>query len=629
MSRPPTSPPPDSPHTSTPLVIRVAEWGPAIATGAALAVGLGLLLQAPQAGLDLTDEGLYLLAADNHQPLAGLTGWFGRYTGLLFGAVGYDIGWFRVAGVALMAAAGMILGAALSRWVTDRDTARLRLPGRLAIVLGTASGALINYSLFIRTPGYNWLTFVGALLAVSGILVALTLRGSEPRVDRSVIVAGSLIGVGCIVALWGKASAGVGLGLIAAVATAAPRLDGRSVRVSGGLVAVAVAALLLVLHFMFVADPAGTVQGFARSYRMLELINSRHALPALVAEMVGGLAAVPADVFRATQGLVLLGLLPLLLVAVGRARRPTATVVLVAVPVLIVCVVLLAKGQWLGGVRGYRSVAVADLAVLGSAALGALAARSSVLARANGAEPAPRGRLIYGSMALLGSAALYAFGSDNGFVAQMNGAAVFVLAAAGGFVAIALPPRIRAMTFSTGAIVVAAISTVVLATAHADPYRIAPLDRATEMIAFGPRGTPLTVDSAAAAYWQRLVADATAACWVPGTRLFDLTWSPADAYALGATVPETLVPLAGNFTTGTASALEALRVSDPPDWADAWVLTSPDTPQVDPAVAMALAGRTFPGDYDRVATLQTPHLGLHQELWRPSDASPCPSASSE
>jgi hypothetical protein len=629
MSRPQTSPPPDSRHSRTPLLIHVAEWGLAIATGVALAVGLGLLVQAATAGLDLTDEGLYLLSADNQQPYAGLNGWFGRYTGLLFGAVGYDIGWFRVAGVVLLAASGMVLGAALVRWVTDGKAAGLPLPARLGIVLGAASGALINYSLFIRTPGYNWLTLVGAALAVSGILVALTLRGTDARYGRAAIVAGSLIAIGCVLALWGKASAGIGLGLIGAVAMAAPGLDGRRVRMSAGLFAFAVGVFLLVLHFLFIADPATTIQMFVRSFRMLEFINPEHAMGAVVAEMVGGLAAVPAAVFRATWGLILLGLLPLLLVAIGRAHRPVATAVAVAGPVLIVSLFLLAKGAWLGGVRGYGSVAVADLAVLSTAALGAIAARLSVRAPDDEGYPAHRRRLIYGSMALLGAAALYAFGSDNGFVAQTNGAAVLVLAAAGGMLAIPLAPRIGAATFSGGALLVAIISTVVLATAHANPYRMAPLESATETIAFGPRGQALALDPAAAAYWQQLVADAKAACWVPGTRLFDLTWSPADAYALGATVPETLIPLAGHFTTGTASAEEALRVSTPPDWADAWLLTSPDIPQVDPAVVMALAGRTFPGDYDLVATLQAPGLGLHQQLWRPADADPCPSAGSE
>jgi hypothetical protein len=626
MSRPQTSPPPDSRHSRAPLLIHVAEWGLAIATGAALAVGLGLLVQAATAGLDLTDEGLYLLSADNHQPYAGHNGWFGRYTGLLFGAAGYDIGWFRVAGVLLLAASGMVLGAALIRWVTDGSPARLGLPARVGIVLGTASGALINYSLFIRTPGYNWLTFVGAALAVAGILIALTLRAPS---QRAIVVAGSLIAVGCVLALWGKASAGIGLALIAAVAIAAPGLDGRRVRMSAGLVAVAIAAFLLVLHFLFIADPVTTIQLFQRSFQMVAVMDPKHAVAGATAEMLGDLAAAPAAVLQPTSGLILVGLAPLLLIAFGRGVRPVATAVLVAGPVLIVALYLLAKGAWLGGASGYESVATADLALLGTAALAAITA--GLVARGSDAEadPGHRRRLVYGVSALLGATAVYAFGSANGFVAQTNGTAVLVLAAAGGIVAIPLVPRIGAMTFSTGAIAVAVISTVVLATAHANPYRMAPLESATETIAFGPRGKPLTVDPAAAAYWQQLVADAKAACWVPGTRLFDLTWSPADAYALGATVPETLIPLAGHFTTGTASALEALRVSDPPAWADAWLLTSADIPQVDPAVVMALAGRTFPGDYDLVATLQAPGLGLHQQLWRPADADPCPGAGSE
>jgi hypothetical protein len=149
------------------------------------------------------------------------------------------------------------------------------------------------------------------------------------------------------------------------------------------------------------------------------------------------------------------------------------------------------------------------------------------------------------------------------------------------------------------------------------------LDTATETIPFGRHGQPLTVDPASATYWRKLVGDARAACWVPGTKLLDLTWNPADAYALDATVPEVLIPLAGHFVTGTESAQEALRVSEPASWRDAWVLTSPDLTRIDPAAVLALAGRQFPSEYRRVTSMTSPGLRLEQELWRPADAPTC------
>jgi hypothetical protein len=166
----------------------------------------------------------------------------------------------------------------------------------------------------------------------------------------------------------------------------------------------------------------------------------------------------------------------------------------------------------------------------------------------------------------------------------------------------------------------AVIAVVILATGRAEPYRMASLDAATETIAFGRHGQPLVVDPAAAAYWRQLVDDAHSACWVPGTRLLDLTWNPADAYALDATVPEVLIPLAGHFVTGTASAQEALRVSDAPAWHDAWLLTSSELPQIDAGAVVRVAMRSFPAEYRLVTTLRSPGLGFEQELWRPADA---------
>jgi hypothetical protein len=614
----------DTPASSGPRkvapLIDVAGWGLALVAATGLAITVALLVQAPSAGLDPTDEGLYVLSADNHQPLAGHNGWFGRYTGLLFGAVGYDIGRFRVAGVLVLVASGLVLGLAIVRLLSAAGGPRQPLGQRMAIVLGTGAASLINYSLFIRTPGYNWLTFVGAAVAVAGILMTLTLR---VPFSRAAIVAGLLLAGGGVLALWGKASAGAGLAVIALAVPLLPGLGGVRARWSAIAVAAAGAVILLLAHFGFIADPAATVRLFLRSAEMVAVMDPRHSPGGAVAEMAGDIAALPADVLRATSGLVLVALAPLGLLAVPRARRsPLAVAAAVGVPVAIVSIGLLLTGEWRGGSSHYGAVGVADVAVLATAAV----ASALVSLAQPGSEPTREGgehrrRLVYGSLALLGAAGVYAFGSANGFIAQTNGVAALVLAAAVAVVAIPLPPRIGGGTFAVAASGMAVVATVILATGRAEPYRMAPLEVATETVAFGPHGRPLVVDPAAAAYWRQLVDDAGSACWVAGMRLLDLTWNPADAYALDATVPEVLIPLAGHFVTGTASAQEALRVSDAPAWHDAWLLTSPDLPQIDAGAVVALAMRSFPADYRLVTTLKSPGLGFTQELWRPADAS--------
>jgi hypothetical protein len=626
----------DAHQDRTPPLINLAQWALAIGTGAALAVGIWLLVMAPTAGLDLTDEGLYLLSADNQQPLAGHNGWFGRYTGLLFGAVGYDIGLFRVIGVLVLLAAATALGVALAGFVARSGIATLGAAARVGVVLGTASGALINYSLFIRTPGYNWLAFVAAALCLSGVLLVLAV---DRPWARAAIVAGALIGGGAVLGLWAKASTGIGLAGIAAAIVAAPGLEGRRARLSAGAVAAAVGAVFVAVHFVFIADPAATLQLFTRSLGMVAVMDPKHGVTGATEIAVADVLGAPMRVVQATSGLVLLGLAPLVGRAFGRwdgwpaGRRAVAVVA----PVATVGAYLLAGGQWRGGAQGYGGVALADLAILSVAALAVAAAIVPALPGRrlppqDGTVPADTTRslrLAYGVAALLAGAAVYAFGSANGFLAQTNGVAAFVLLGAGLLSVLPLTPQVGGTALSVAAAGISVISVAVLATGHAAPYRMPALETATQAIAFGERRQALTVDPATAAYWDGITSAAHAACWMPGTRLLDLTWSPAVPYALRAVVPETLIPLAGNFVTGTASAIEALRVSHASDWADAWLLTSPDLPQIDPATVIATTGARFPDDYMLVEELRAPGLGLLQRLWRPAGPLPsCVSAAS-
>jgi len=237
----------------------------------------------------------------------------------------------------------------------------------LLIVLGIAAAALINYSLFIRSPGYNWLTFVGTTLAIAGIVLVLIAR---VPLARSTILAGLLVGLGTMLAFWGKASAGSGVAVIAIAAAVAPGLPGARARGAALLVAAGSAAVLLLGHFVFIADPAATVRLFARSVEMVAVMDARHSFPGATREMVGDLLAAPAAILNATSGAALLALLPLALVAAPKARTRSALLAAaVAVPLVVVSAILLGTGAWRGGSTHYGAVATANGAVLAVATL--------------------------------------------------------------------------------------------------------------------------------------------------------------------------------------------------------------------------------------------------------------------
>jgi hypothetical protein len=328
------------------------------------------------------------------------------------------------------------------------------------------------------------------------------------------------------------------------------------------------------------------------------------------------LALTPWWVVSLTFGLVLLGLAPIALVLRRGRSSPLPTAVTAMAAIAAVGIFLLWRGQWVGGVDALQRIGLANVSLVATAFVAALA--SSVVAHRRWNETAPGIlRLLFAAAVLVAAGMLFAFGSNNGLDAQLSLAGGLVLAAAGLCGLACVPRRLGAHVLVGFAVAAASVSLLTVATARMNPYRTASPDAPSVVIDFGQRSQRLRVDLAAATFWGTLEADARRAGWRAGTRLLDLTWSPAVPYALAATVPETLFPsLQGD--TATASAIEALRLSDAPAWRDAWVLVSPDLEGPRPAEILATSGRRFPDDYSLVTQLVAPDSNLSVQLWRPS-----------
>ena len=128
-------------------------------------------------GLDITDEGLYLLEADHPNLIASWGFPYGWHTGLLFSFVHFDIAAFRVVGALLIVAASSWLG-----WVAtslgDYFSCRTQqdetgVSSRNLCVIGAiigGTGILLYYGGFHRTPSYNWLNLFGILVGAASMI---------------------------------------------------------------------------------------------------------------------------------------------------------------------------------------------------------------------------------------------------------------------------------------------------------------------------------------------------------------------------------------------------------------------------------------------------------------------------
>ena len=144
----------------------------------------GLLVYGSDRGLDLTDEIFYLIWARDPDAYALMYQPFGYLLQPLFELCGGNIQVYRLAGFAIVAASGGLLGYSMS------------LPKqRLLFSIYGAASALTIFFPWIITPSYNSAANVGALLTIAGILNARSVNSPGRIVGIVVAAAGLSISV--------------------------------------------------------------------------------------------------------------------------------------------------------------------------------------------------------------------------------------------------------------------------------------------------------------------------------------------------------------------------------------------------------------------------------------------------
>ena len=227
-----------------------------------LSVCAGLLVYGSGRGFDLTDEIFYLVWTRDpnaywltYQP-------FGYLLHPLFKAVGGDLQSYRLAGFAITAAAGAVLGWSLSP--AGRKPAVFALYG--------AAAALTIFFPWIITPSYNSAANVGALLTVAGILNAFADRPARRYVGVVAAAAGL-----CLAAFSKPPLFAIGVAAMLVSAFAARRQ-----RAALPLVAAPLLAAFLACLFLAPAKMLGLVRRMVASQHILALPNTPLALPAKI-----------------------------------------------------------------------------------------------------------------------------------------------------------------------------------------------------------------------------------------------------------------------------------------------------------------------------------------------------------
>jgi hypothetical protein len=592
------------------------------AAGSSLAVlwSLWLVLDGSGRGLDLTDEATYLLATGHREPGAAFNGLFGYYTGLLLDAVGGDLTRFRAAGVLLLALVFAGLGHAVARVLLAGEPSGTwtHRGVTLILVLGSVAGGLMYYSVFLRTPSYNWLALLGAAMVMHGLARAFAGDVS----GRAAWATATLLGAGSFLTLWGKSTAGPLVALAAAVAVMTGLPISARARWTLLLRTFAVGAGLLLMHFLVILGPGDTVDAYRRSAHTLAAVDPEYyAVAGAVGHFVDELAAAPRRLLEVTGLGVVLVLAPFLTFVLPRRMRPVAVGRITGTTVVLLGVIMLGLGRWSGGVAGYGAGALTALAI-GLVALCGWIVSTLVAREQHATERVGAGRRLYLVVPLLVGAGAYAFGSNNGLLPQLTGSVGLIMVAAcvlaagreGGS---AGPGRSGRIAGALGVAVMACIAApVILSDARSAPYRIAALEENSVVIDIGRYGGEVAVDRATATAFGSVERSADRAGWRSGTPLLDLSFLPGLAMVLDADVPKVILPLVGGFPTGTDSTLTALSYQDDRWISEAWLAIDPQRSSVDVSRVLAAHGRTLEGDYRLVGRTAGP-WGSTLWLYRP------------
>jgi hypothetical protein len=609
----------------------------ALVAGGLVALWFGLaFLLSTNRGLDLTDEGLYLLAAD---PPSARSAWgfpFGWHTGAMFKAVGYDIGNFRTLGALLLVLAGGWLGWSAISFALKSSQTPIGC-GRWLSVCGALTGAmgsLLYYGSLLSTPSYNWLNLFGLMIAAGGYLkfCAENTNSSRKIASRHWLLA-LTVAVGIFVTIPAKPSSAPLVFVLgsALVFVNVPLIQ--TLRFNA-----------TVIVFLFACVFTSVLVGLWR-WPLVDYFTSFFHAPKFVPDStvmssVWEILMLPVTFYEQLIKLPAGSTVPLyvgisVLAAAGCLgtslhRLKVALAFLALFLMVTCCLSVAAAGPW----TIFRDTAVfrfsdgfvtsATLLFVASILFAALAVHWKKVARHSCSEQLKSTLPVVSAVIFLTAIPfVFAFGSGNTpyrLAAMASG--VFLVAA---LVACVLWPQgaLRSISSSATLLFTLLLLTAILKDSYIMPYRNKPMALQTENIKVGRHNAMLRVDGETARTLVDLRDQAERAGWMIGTPLLGAVWDWASTvpYFLGARVPDCLMLTLFSFPTSVEIANYNISNSlkDFPS-NKAWILTSNpryltsqqagEIQQVLESIAVA-SKRRFPQDYHRVA--ESGNL----QLWKP------------
>jgi hypothetical protein len=592
-------------------------------TGVITALTAWRLLGEMDRGLDLSDEGTYLVHAQPASRAVGMSGFYGRYTSMLFSLVGQDVARFRAVGLILLAVAGAVCGAGLVAMVTAAHKDGVgRVPSVIAGLVGV-NAALLYYFPRLMTPSYNWLV-VGSVMWALGWL-GYWWAGIVLQRPVLATVAATQVAAGAFIAFMAKLVAGPMLVVAACIVAVVLAWRERSSAVfvrRFAIPALLATTALTLFHFVFRTGPSDSLEIIRQLrdwYTVLDPVN--YSVSGASRAIVDLAIEAPSTALRLTHTVALLPLAAPIV-----AYRPPQIGLRGAVYAAAIfgsLASLAFRGSWFGGAGAFNSlgeISLTFVVVLGAIAVSELIVLA--IARVTDKNRAARraGSVEIPLVVLASVVGIIAvpFGSGNGPLINLSFSLGLVLIAA--TVVLLAVTDSRWAVAGAFALIVAIGTPLILDGSRAVPYRQRPIAEQTVRVTVGTSASELYVDPDTAHYLTTLQQAAAAAGFVPGTPLLDFTqFSTTSVWALGGRAPDTV--FLGHGTYGPSPAMDemyrrGLERLDLEVFRPAWILAGSNN-SPNPAM-LSIIGLHFPDEYVKVAEVLWWNTGEVHSLWRPA-----------
>jgi hypothetical protein len=235
---------------------------------------------ASSAGIADKDEGLYLLAADAASKSVAWPYPWGWHTGPIFNLTNFEIGNFRALGAVILFTLSLIFTNSIYQYfikINYKLNLEIKFKNLLILIVSFSFTSIFYGSFYFRTPGYNWVSLVGALIASIGLIRQLN-YGENNKLDSNFIISVSLFSLGLFVSAPAKPSTPV---LMTALSVIVLTYSG--IKIKNWLFFTPITfSILILLAIITKVWPSNFMEVFIRSYNTPPVDNDQTILGALI-----------------------------------------------------------------------------------------------------------------------------------------------------------------------------------------------------------------------------------------------------------------------------------------------------------------------------------------------------------